>query len=68
MSMRGFLHFRDALELALLLLAGGIVQRELDDLRYALDAGVTGIGLQDTQHGSGGDLRLFPAIPHYATL
>ncbi len=32
MSMRGFLHFRDALELAPLLLAGGVVQRELDNL------------------------------------
>ena len=66
MSMRGFLHFRDALELALLLLAGGVVQSELDNLGYALDVGFAGVASRTTQHGSGGDLRLFPAIPALA--
>ena len=67
MSVRGLLHLGDAPKLPLLLLAGGIVQRELDDLRHALNAGVARIGLQDPQHGGGGDLRLLPAFRHYAT-
>ena len=43
MRVRGFLHFGDAPKLPLLLLARGIVQRELDDLRDALNAGVAGL-------------------------
>ena len=64
MGMRRGLHFGNALELLLLLLARGVVEGDLDDLGDALDAGFPGSGIQHAQHGGGSDLRLFPTLRH----
>ena len=51
MSMRGFLHFRDALELPLLLLAGGFMQSLLDDVGYGADVNLAGGAGQNSAAG-----------------
>ena len=64
MSMRGFLHFRDALELPLLLLAGGFMQSLLDDVGYGADVNLARGAGQTPQQGRGGDLCLLPEFSH----
>ena len=64
MSMRGFLHFRDALELPLLLLEGGFAESLLDEVGYGADVNLARGAGQNPQQGRGGGLCLLPEFSH----